>query len=167
MKQLLIVSLLCAAALLYAQDNMQAPAAEKHSAAHAAGAAAFKAEVQKLADEWKAGYDAKDVDKVAALYTDDAVWINPDGTFHGTGDIKGELKKMLDRGDIIDNLKTTRAVRSGDLGIAQGTYTGKAPSHGYWAVTLKNQDGNWRLASDSSLEAAGAGGMAKQGKKSN
>ena len=164
MKNLLAVCLLFLTPLLYAQDKMQASGDEKPSAAHPAGAAGFKAEAQKLVDAWKAAYQSKDADKVAALYTDDAVWINPDGTFHGTGDIKGEVKKMLDRGDVLDSLIATRAVRSGDLGFAEGTFTGKArsdagerPMAGIWAITVKNKDGKWMIASDSDLEANRAG----------
>ena len=94
-----------------------------------------------------------------------ANWINPDGTFHGTADIKGELKKMLDRGDVINSLTTTRAVGPGDLGYGEGTYTGKAPTHGYWVVTVKNKDGKWMIASDTDVEAPGAAGMPKEDKK--
>lgn len=166
MKNVLAACVLLVTPLIYAQDKMQTSADEKQPAHHA-GATDFKAEVQKLADEWQAAYQAKDVDKIAAVYADDAVWINPEGTFHGTGDIKGELKKMLDRGDVIDNLKTTKAVRSGDLGFAEGTYTGKPPAHGIWAITVKNTNGKWMLATDTDMESPRAGGMAKPAKKSN
>jgi|GraSoiStandDraft_59_1057299.scaffolds.fasta_scaffold289729_2 uncharacterized protein (TIGR02246 family) len=165
MKKLIAVCLLFVP-LIYAQDKMQAPAKTSHGAHPMANAKAgdFKAEVQKLADEWKAGFQAKDADKVATLYTDDAVWVNPEGTFHGTGDIKGHLKKMIDRGDTIDDITTVKAVHSGDIGYAEGTYRGNAPdangkevpSHGSWVVTLKQNNDKWMLATDTSLAAAPA-----------
>jgi len=165
MKKLLAVYLLFLTPLIYAQDKIPHSADQKHSAHPAAGGAGFKANVQKVADEWKAGYQAKDADRVAALYADDAVWINPDGTFHGTSEIKGEVKKMLDRGDVINSLTTTRAVGPGDLGYDEWTYTSKATTHGYWVVTVKNKDGKWMIASDTDVEAPGAAGMPKEDKK--
>ena len=163
MKGLIAVCLLFVP-LMYAQDKMQAPAKTEHGAHHMAKSGDFKAEVQKLADEWKAGFKAKDADKVAALYTGDAVWIDPEGTFHGTGDIEAQLKKMMDRGDTVDDITTVKAVHFGDIGYAEGTYRGdapdangkEAPSHGSWVVTLKNNNGKWMLAAHTSIAPAPA-----------
>jgi len=98
--------------LTYAQEKMQAPTKEK-PAAHPAAPASFKTTIQTQADDWKAAFQVKDADKLAAMYSGDAVWINPEGTFRGSNDIKGELKKMIDRGDTVDAITTAKAVHSG------------------------------------------------------
>lgn len=155
--------------LTYAQDKMKA--AEKHPAHAANGAMTPKVDVQKMADEWASGFKAKDVDKVAAMYADDAVWINAEGTFHGTGEIKSELKKMLDRGDTVAAITTTKTIHTGDIGYAEGTYSGKAPSpktgaetpaHGTWVVTIKNNHDKWMIATHTSVPSGGAAPMAKK-----
>ena len=161
--------LLLAVALSHGQDNTQAP---KKTATHAGGATSgFTAAIQKLADEWRVGFQAKDVEKVAAMYSDDAVWINAEGTFHGTNQIKGELKKMIDRGDTVAAVMTTKAVHSGEIGFAEGTYSGtgpdskgaEGPAHGSWVVSIKNTDGKWMLATHTSVPAATS--MSKNAKK--
>lgn len=92
----------------------------------AAAPASFKSTVQKMADDWKAAFQAKGAEKVATMYSDDAVWINPEGTFHGPNEIKGELKKMIDRGDTMDAITTTKAVHFARIAYAEGTYSGTA-----------------------------------------
>jgi hypothetical protein len=52
-------------------------------------------------------------------------------------------------------LITTRAVQSGNLAYAEGTYTGKVPRrrlmeveqqmHGSWVVSMENVDGKWLI----------------------
>ena len=110
--------LLLAVSLGHAQDNTQAPKkTASHAAARQFGFYCRNPEIGRAAR----GFQAKDVDKVAAMYSDDAVLINAEGTFHGTNEIKGELKKMIDRGDTVVAVMTTKAVHSGEIGFAEGT----------------------------------------------
>ena len=137
---------------------------------HATKPADFKADVQKIADEWRVAFKSKDIDKVASTYTDDAVFINPEGSFHGSGDIKGEFKQMIERGNTTDTITTIKAVQAGDLGYAEGTYTGKAPTQsgpaaqmgGQWVVTLKKVKDKWLLATHTSLPGAKGAAKAKK-----
>lgn len=157
----------------FAQDKMQAPA--KHASTAASKSAGSKVDIQKMADDWSAAFKAKDADKVAAMYTDDAVWINAEGTFHGTGDITSELKKMMDRGDTVVAITSTKTLHSGDIGYAEGTYSGnapnpktgaEAPAHGSWVVTIKNSNGKWMIATHTSVPSASAAATSKSVKKS-
>ena len=167
----LTVLFLLTVSFAYAQDTMQ-PAA-KHPSHPTSTAISFKDSVQKMADDWLTAFQAKDSDKIAAMYSDDAVWINPEGTFHGSGEIKGELKKMLDRGDTVSAIPTAKAVRTGDLAWAEGTYTGTVanpkggealPGNGSWVTTLKNIKGKWMIATHTSVPAAVPKAMAKAAK---
>jgi uncharacterized protein (TIGR02246 family) len=170
MKCLAVLLLLGLVPFAYPQDQTLAP--KKH--APITGAAGFKAEVLTMAEEWKAAFQAKDASKVAALYAEDAVWINPEGTFHGAGDIKSELQKMMDRGDTVETIVTSKAPHSGDIGYAEGTYSGTAPAgkdgaqtpaRGSWVVTLKKNHGKWMLATHTSVPGAAAAPMSKSAKK--
>jgi uncharacterized protein (TIGR02246 family) len=170
MKCLVALLVLGLVPFTYSQDQMQAPKKQ----APTTGSAGFKAEVQTMAEEWKAAFQAKDASKVAALYTEDAVWINPEGTFHGAGDIKSEVQKMVNRGDTVETIVTTKASHSGDLGYAEGTYSGtapagkdgaQAPARGSWVVTLKKNNGKWMLATHTSVPGAAAAPMSKSAKK--
>jgi uncharacterized protein (TIGR02246 family) len=155
----------------YAQEKMQAPAKEK-ATTHSAPAS-LKTSVQKLADDWKAAFQAKDADKVAEMYSDDAVLITVEGTFRGRNEIKTQLKKMIDRGDTVDNITTTKAVHFAQIAYAEGTFSGtgpdksgqQAPGGGSWVVSLKNDNGKWMLITHTSVPSAAAA-MAKPAAKS-
>ena len=162
---LLIVPTLCA------QDKTPTPG---NKTAHPASASvSFKASVQQMADAWLAAFQAKDADKIAAMYSDDAVLINPEGTFHGSGEIKNELKKMLDRGDTVSAITTTNAMHSTDLGWAQGTFSSTMPNpkggdpvpmNGSWATTLKKSGSGWLIATHTSIPSAPPKAMSKAAK---
>lgn len=175
MKPFVALLVLVLIPLTHAQNKMQVPENEKHAAHPAGGPVSFKLQVQKMADEWEAGFKSKNVDRVAAMYADDAVWINPEGTFHGLGDIKSELQKMVDRGDTVEAITTSKAVHFADIGYAEGSYSGTAPgnkngteepTHGLWVVTLKSSGGKWMLATHTSVPNAALAPMSKSGKKS-
>ena len=156
-----LICLLLLAGCVYSQETGSMPEMnQENSKAPAAKSGGFKAEIQKQADEWRQSFKAKDADKVAAMYTDDAVWINAEGTFHGRDEIKNELKKMIDRGDTVDSIVTSRSFNSTALGFAEGTYSGKAPNpktgaqqagHGQWVVSVKNANGQWMIAAHTSV----------------
>lgn len=160
-----LVCLLLLAGWMYSQETGSMPEMKQEVSKAPAVKAGGKAEIQKKADEWRQGFKAKDADKVAAMYTDDAVWINAEGTFHGHEEIKNELKKMIDRGDTVDSIVTTRSSNSPELGFAEGTYSGKAPNpktgaqqpgHGQWVVTVKNANGQWMIATHTSVPSMSA-----------
>lgn len=163
----LTMLLLLTLSLACAQDNM--PATKTHAGHPASTAISFRNSVQKMADDWRSAFQAKDADKIAAMYTDDAVWINPEGTFHGTSEIKQELKKMMDRGDTVAAIPATKAVRGSGLGWAEGTFSGTVPNpkggdavpnSGSWITTLKNANGKWLIATHTSVPAATPKSMA-------
>lgn len=170
----------CSAAFLlllllvsFAGAQQKTSASGKEKAATHPAASSFKTEMQKMADDWKAGFQAKDADKVVAMYSDDAVWVTPEGTFHGPNEIKGQLKKMIDRGDTVTAIVTTRTVHSAQVAYAEGTYSGtapdqsekQAPGSGSWVVSLKNVAGAWKLATHTSVPGAAAGSMSKPATK--
>ena len=122
------------------------------------------ADVKALKDneaQWNQDYVAKDVDKIAAHYADDAVLMTP-GAPSATGKdpIKKALKELIS--DPAFTLKFTaakvEAARSGDVGYTQGTYvmTVTDPNtkqaindHGSYVTTYrKDSSGNWKAVAD-------------------
>jgi ketosteroid isomerase-like protein len=164
MKSFAALLLLAVVPWVCAQDKMQASPHGKSAMA----SPNFKAMTQKMADEWKAAYQAKDIDKVAAMYSSDAIWVTAEGTFHGPSEIKAELKKQLDRGDTVESILTTKTTHFAGIAYAEGTFSGQAPGKegsegpvsGSWVVTLRNDNGKWMLVSHTSVP----GGMGSMGK---
>ncbi len=163
--------LLLAVPFVYAEDKTPAPT---NKSAHPASASvSFKSTVQQMADDWLAAFRAKEADKIASMYSDDAVLINAEGTFHGSGEIKNELKKMLDRGDTVSAITTANAMHSPDLAWAQGTFSSTVPNtkggdalplNGSWVTTLKKSGGKWLIATHTSAPSAPPKAMAKAAK---
>ena len=122
------------------------------------------ADVKAISDseaQWNSDWAAKDVDKIAAHYDDDAVLMSP-GTdpWKGREAIKGGLSQMV--GDKALSLKfkavKVEVSKSGDLGYTQGDYTMTMtdPSthkvmndHGTYVTTYRKQaDGSWKAVAD-------------------
>jgi uncharacterized protein (TIGR02246 family) len=140
------------------------------------------ADVQALKDNesrWNREYAAKDLEKVAAHYADNAVLIAPGmASVTGREEIRKVLKGMVD--DPAMSLKF-QAVRvevssAGDLGFTQGTYhmTMTDPAskqvihdHGSYVTTYRKQaDGSWKAVADiASSEMPPAAPMTTAAKK--
>jgi uncharacterized protein (TIGR02246 family) len=118
--------------------------------------AADELALREVEAEWSKANAAKDIDKVAALYTDDAVNLPAnEPAERGKEAIKAGLKKLFAKPSYTPSGQVTRVevARSGDLGITHGTYSdtwndakGKPLSdQGKWITVYRKQaDGKWR-----------------------
>jgi uncharacterized protein (TIGR02246 family) len=122
------------------------------------------ADVQALKDvetQWNQDYVAKDADKLAAHYTDDAVLMVPGSpSTAGKDAIRNELKQMVADPALSLKFQATKVdtSNSGDMGYTQGTYTLTVTDpqskqvindHGsYVTVYRKQSDGTWKAVSD-------------------
>ena len=122
------------------------------------------ADVQAVKDneaQWNKDYEAKDLDKVVAHYTDDAVLMAPGTAPSGGKDaIRSGLKPMLL--DPVFSLKfeasRVEVANGGDMAYTQGLYTltltdpaTKKPFNDkgtYVTVYKKQGDGSWKAVSD-------------------
>jgi uncharacterized protein (TIGR02246 family) len=109
----------------------------------------------KLAKAWEAAFNAKDIAKVASMYTDDAVVMPPNHeAVRGRANIEAFFKEM-------DTAKLTltpfESAISGSTAYEAGTYqmsitpkTGEpGTDKGKYVVILKRgSDGQWRLSHD-------------------
>jgi uncharacterized protein (TIGR02246 family) len=152
------ISTLCSAALLglmLAGCNPPPPPAAPDT--HDADVRA----ITELETQWNQAYVAKDVDKIAAYYADDAVLMGPGSpAAKGKSAIVAELKQMV--ADPAFSLRfmssTVDVAKSGDLGYTQGDFqtsmtnpkTHKAVDGqgSYVTVYRKQPDGSWKVVSD-------------------
>ena len=125
--------------------------------------AADEAAIRAAAKEWAAAGQAKDAEKFAAFYTEDATLMlegAPD--FKGKAAIREALAGMMQDSNFALSFETTavQVARSGDIAYEQGTYSltttdpktkAKKPAtqKGNYVVVWKKQaDGQWKAAVD-------------------
>lgn len=117
--------------------------------------------IQDTERQWNQDYAAKDADKLAAYYADDAVLMAPGmAPSVGRESIRATLKAMV--ADPALSLKFTAAkidvAESGDLGYTRGAYvlTMTDPQskkvvqdHGSYVTTYRREeDGKWKAVAD-------------------
>jgi len=151
MKRTLVV--LIAAALA---GCTEAPPADTHAA-----------DIKSLQDnevQWNQDFQSKDVDKIAAHYTDDAVLMNsgmPAST--GKDAIRKALKDMVADPAFALKFQATQVevARSGDVGYTHGQYTMTITDPAskkvindkgsYVTVYKKQADGSWKATEDAPI----------------
>lgn len=117
-------------------------------------------------DQWNKDYAAKDLDKVAAHYADDAVLMAPGmDAAHGKDAVHNVLEGLLKDPALSLHFKADRVdvAKSGDVGYTAGAYemTATDPSthkvihdHGTFVTTYRKQaDGSWKAEADIATSA--------------
>jgi uncharacterized protein (TIGR02246 family) len=143
------------------------------SAVQAQHPGSHDADVQAIRDteaQWNRDYQAKDVDKLLAHYSGDAVLMAPGAPpAMGSDAIRAALKEMA--GDSALSLKFeashVEVAKSGDLGFTEGTYnmtmtnpaTNKPMNDkgSYVTVYRKQADGSWKAISDIATSSTAPG----------
>jgi uncharacterized protein (TIGR02246 family) len=122
------------------------------------------ADVKAISDteaQWNKDYVAKDADKIAAYYADDAVLMVPGGPVSSGKDaIRAAMKQMVSDPAMSLTFQASKVdvAKSGDLGYTQGSYkltvtdpvTHKVINdHGSYVTTYRKQaDGSWKAVAD-------------------
>ena len=101
-----------------------------------------------------AGYNARDVDALAALYERDAVVTNPDGSMAmAADDIRAHLEHLVALGGSMTS-RNRYAIPNGDLALLGADWEvvfddGRDPVSGRSAEVVRRQsDGTWRYVLD-------------------
>jgi uncharacterized protein (TIGR02246 family) len=132
-----------------------------------------EADIQALKDneaQWNKDFQAKDAEKLAAHYADDAVLISP-GSQPSIGKeaIHSALKDMVGDNALSLSFQAARVdvAKSGDFAFTQGSYTltmtdpaTKKPVNdkgSYVTVYKKQADGSWKAVSDIASSATPPG----------
>lgn len=97
--------------------------------------------VQSIAESFIAGWNSQDVERVAALYTDDVTYIDPNtrGAVKGGDAIRRYLKKLLGRWEMHWSLREAFPLVGNDGFAALWTATIRPPS-GSEIVEMRGMD---------------------------
>jgi ketosteroid isomerase-like protein len=110
-------------------------------------------EITARSAEWNAALNAKDIDAVAALYTDDARVMPPNAAMTvGIDGVRAAFGGMIDAGVGVE-LVSIEAGVSGDMGHNIGTFAitvgGEVVDVGKFIETWqRGDDGAWRISND-------------------
>jgi uncharacterized protein (TIGR02246 family) len=112
--------------------------------------------VLKVAEEWKAAYNAKDAAAVAALYTADAYYVSAHVVAHGRPEIQAYFRRGIDAGGHIDTIQILASSQSGELAYTVGTYEATNAGQkvrGRNIVVVRKVGGRWLMAAHESVVA--------------
>lgn len=159
------VSLVTAA--LVGAASLAAPAAAQH---HRAAAHPIADQLRALEAQWNREWAQRDVARLAAHYTRDAVLMAPGARMDGIAQIRAGIAQMVaDPGlSLTFHADRVDVSASGDLAYTQGHYTmrGTDPhshqivtDHGSYVTTYRRQrDGSWKAIDDIASSGAMGGG---------
>ena len=109
--------------------------------------------IEAGSDAWEAALNAKNIDALVNLYTEDARLLPPDGEMSvGHDGVRAAFSAMIDAGQ--SGVTTiVEATVSGDVGYIVGTFTveagGEQIGTGKYIETWhRGDDGEWRIAND-------------------
>ncbi len=115
--------------------------------------------IHKTGEDWARYWNARQGEKLAELYAEDAVYLPPHHpAVHGREAIREYLSRPLHHGYTDLKFEVTYIKQAGDLAFDVGTYTMKVPKEGggqrpdkgkYLTVWRKRSGGDWRIAADS------------------
>lgn len=125
--------------------------------ARSANATADEAVFRAASTTWASAYNAGDVDRIVALYADDAILMPPNApaaTDHAA--MRAFLtqdRAASKSAGLTLHLKDQGAGASGNLGWHAGTYTmtdasGETVDAGKWVETWRKADGKWLIIRD-------------------
>lgn len=112
--------------------------------------------ILQIAEDWKAGYNAGDPEKVASLYVEDATYLTQHfatGIVHGRAAIKAYVKKGTDAKYKIDSLAVLTSGCSGNFAWAITRYESMNGGHkgfGVNLVLMKKTGGKWLIVAHES-----------------
>jgi hypothetical protein len=114
----------------------------------------FDATMKRLRDTWVQEFNAGHADKVAALYSQEAVLMRRNGSVHNRDSILAELQSSITkeaRNYVLDSLHTEH---SGDLGYDTGIYNENFPHHlaeGNYLIVVKRIKGEWKIVAHAAV----------------
>ena len=108
---------------------------------------------EQLAKDYEVAYNHKDAAAVAALYTDDAIEIRPQGVREGRAALEKEYRGQFENANCHALAITISHYRSsGEIGWADGGWTancGNNPVHGLWSDVTVREEGKLKIPQNS------------------
>jgi uncharacterized protein (TIGR02246 family) len=111
----------------------------------------------QVSADWARNWEGKKLDAVLALYTDDAVFMDADGSrVAGKPALRKFFAKVLQQYTAHPSLRSVNNLNSGDLGYDWGDYTetvtplansnGAIRASGTYLVVLRRASGRWLIS---------------------
>jgi len=125
--------------------------------AQRAGKVSAAGAIRRMGDEWARHWNAEDLDGVAAVYAEDAVYLPPHHeAVHGRDAIREYLKAPLSHGVSDLAFEVTYIKQQGPIAWDVGTYRMAIPQnegpkredHGKYLTVWRRVGQNWLIAAD-------------------
>jgi len=111
---------------------------------------------KNLNDEWDEAYDARDIDRLVSIFTDDAVRMPPsEPALIGKEDIRSDFQREFDQFSSEQESEVVDVKIGGDLAFVRGTWKEiKTPKAGgesrnfngnFTFINQKQPDGSWKI----------------------
>ena len=105
--------------------------------------------IRQASTALESSFNAKDVDKILALYTDNAVFMPPNKPLlRGRGPLKSFYDGLLNGGSKDLKVTPTDVAGHGPLAYESGSYSminGTVPDRGKYLFIFRNMGGNWKI----------------------
>ena len=119
----------------------------------------FKTEMQKIATVWKEAFNNNDMNKLAGLYTEDAVLIDEDGVIARRAALRDAFTKFRASGASMSSITVDGAERSGNIGYLTDSWTEAAPKsgggteivEGHSLVVIKHVGKKWLITAHAAV----------------
>ena len=119
----------------------------------------FKNEMQKAVEAWKEAFNNNEMDKLAAMYTEDAALLDEDGLISGRAVLRDAFTKFRASGASMSSITVDRADSSGNIGYLTDSWTEVAPKagggtetvQGYSLVVMKRVGNKWLMSEHAAI----------------
>lgn len=124
------------------------------NAATNANDADFTTKVQKIEADWVQAFNSGNAEKVAGMYSPDAVLMRWDGSVHGRDSILAEMQRSISGSAHNYVVHSLRVEKSGDLAYDTGAYNvtlrGRVVEGNYLLV-LRKMGSDWKIVAHASV----------------
>jgi ketosteroid isomerase-like protein len=105
--------------------------------------------IRQVTSTLETAFNAKDVDKILSLYTDNSVFMPPNKPLlRGRGPLKGFYEGLLKGGSTDLKLTSEDVAGHGPLAYESGSYSmmnGATHDRGKFLFVFRNMGGNWKI----------------------
>lgn len=104
--------------------------------------------IRRLDAEFVKNFNAKDLDKILAMYSDNSVFMPPNRPLlKGREPLKSFYNEMFGRGSVNLRMEPGEVGGHGSIGFQNGTYTldaGDTHDRGKFLMVMRRMNGNWK-----------------------
>ena len=110
----------------------------------------------QMRQEFLRAYNAKDVDGILALYSEDAILVSDGGTFRGPSEIRKWVQSGLDQGSHLETIEPIAEKSSGSLAYGTGRTrrtAGLEIHFGQYLIVMEKIGNEWKIVQHFSVNA--------------